>query len=221
MTPAANNVSAVLNEQDLISRLVKGDLIVTPILDPQIQIGPTSIDIRLGFEFEVFNTSKHPHLDPLDEKLLEQQLDDYTSKIHVPPLGRFILHPDEFVLASTFEYFVLPSDLAGRLEGRSTWGRLGLQIHSTAGFVDPGFEGVLTFELRNAGKTPLTLLPGTRIAQICFYQTCTTAIPYIKKKNAKYYHMLGTSRSLFYRDPEFARIRKALREEMPDEGSLP
>lgn len=212
MTPRAEDLlsSAVLNEQDLIARILSNNLIITPLLEPRDQIGPTSIDIRLGFEFEVFNISKHPHLDPLDEAQLERQLLDYTSKIHLPPLGRFVLHPGEFVLASTLEYFGLPNDLAGRLEGRSTWGRLGLQVHSTAGFVDPGFEGVLTFELRNAGKAPLTLLPGVRVAQICFYQTRPTAIPYIKKENAKYHGLLGTSRSKFYMDPEFPRFRQAL-----------
>jgi dCTP deaminase len=120
----------------------------------------------------------------------------------------FILHPGEFVLAATLEYFKLPTDLAGRLEGRSTWGRLGLQIHSTAGFVDPGFEGILTFELQNMGKAPLCLFPGVRIAQLCLFSTNRTAIPYTKKRGAKYFHMIGTTGSLFYVDPEFDAIRE-------------
>jgi dCTP deaminase len=203
--------SSVLNEQQIIERLVRGDLIVSPIIDPHVQIGPTSLDIRLGFEFEVFNTIKHTHLEPLDEFNLKRQLEDYSTKIHIPPLGHFVLHPGEFALASTLEYFVLPADLAGRLEGRSTWGRLGLQVHSTAGFVDPGFEGILTFELTNSGKAPLLLFPGVRIAQICFFPTERTAIPYIRKRNAKYFRKLGTLSSLFYQDPEFDIIRNAVR----------
>ena len=172
-------------------------------------MGSASIDIRLGCEFEVFNTTQHAHLDPLiDKNVLKEQVLDYTKKVHVCPMEPFILHPGAFVLASTLEYFNLSNNLVGRLEGRSTWGRLGLQVHSTAGFVDPGFEGVLTFELQNMGKGPISLFPGIRIAQICFYEISTTAIPYTKKPGAKYFHKLGTSGSLFFQDPEFDIIRK-------------
>lgn len=198
----------VLNEQEIMSRLIDGDLVITPLLDPESQIGPTSIDIRLGFEFEVFNSIKHTHLDPiLPEAKIRDEVEDYTSKVHVAPMESFILHPGEFALAATLEYFKFPADLAGRLEGRSTWGRLGLQVHSTAGFVDPGFEGILTFELQNMGKGPLCLFPGVRIAQICLFRTSRTALPYTKKKGAKYFHKIGTAGSLFYVDPEFIAIR--------------
>ncbi len=203
-----DNISAVLNEQDLVRRLLSGELVITPILDARRQIGPTSIDIRLGFDFDVFNITKRTHLDPLaDKDNLRAVVREYTSKVHVPPMGQFILHPGEFVLASTLEYFVLPSTLAARLEGRSTWGRLGLQVHSTAGFVDPGFEGILTFELQNMGKGPLTLFPGVRIAQICFFTTAATAIPYTRKEGAKYHRRLSSAGSMFHEDPEFDAIR--------------
>lgn len=204
---------AVLNEVEIMERLIQGDLIVSPIIDPERQIGPTSIDIRLGFEFDVFNITKHTHLDPLTEKEeITRDLEHYATKVHVGPLGRFVLHPGEFVLAGTLEYFRIPEDLAGRLEGRSSWGRLGLQVHSTAGFVDPGFEGILTFELQNMGKGPLCLFPGVRIAQMCFFNTNRTAIPYTKKKGAKYYRKMSSAGSLFYKDIEFELIRNATRD---------
>jgi len=121
------------------------------------------------------------------------------------------------VLASTLEYFRLPATLAGRLEGRSTWGRLGLQVHSTAGFVDPGFSGILTFELQNMGKGPLILYPGVRIAQICFFRCNATAIPYTQKPGAKYHSKLGSAGSMFNEDSEFRAIRsyhRARRDEL-------
>jgi len=201
--------SAVLNERDIIERLTDGSLVITPVLDPGRQIGPTSIDLRLGFEFDVFNITKNTHLDPTkDPEELRREIESYTTKIHCAPMERFILHPGEFALAATLEFVRLPHDLAGRLEGRSTWGRLGLQVHSTAGFVDPGFEGVLTFELQNFGKGPLPLYPGVRIAQMCFFQTSRTVLPYVKKPGAKYHGRFSSAGSLFYDDPEFQMLRE-------------
>ncbi|MBI4557003.1 MAG: dCTP deaminase [Candidatus Hydrogenedentes bacterium] len=200
--------NAVLNEREIIRRLVEGDLVITPLLDPVRQIGATSVDIRLGFEFEGFNITKHTHLDPTQkEEDLKSIVEDYTTKVHLEPMQPLILHPGEFILAATLEYLRVPTDLAGRLEGRSSWGRLGLQVHSTAGFVDPGFEGMLTFELQNMGKGPLCLYPGVRIAQLCLFRTSRTAIPYTKKKEAKYFHKIGTTGSLFYEEKEFRAIR--------------
>lgn len=208
--------SFVLNEQEIMKRLIQGDLVITPIIDPKRQLGPTSLDIRLGFDFKIFNIIKHTHLDPLSsENESKQILREYVTNVHISPMERFILHPGEFALASTLEYFRIPSDLAARLEGRSTWGRLGLQVHSTAGFVDPGFEGILTFELQNMGKGPLCLYPGSRIAQVCFFQTSETAVPYTKKEGAKYFHMMGAHGSLFYQDPEFKAIRSYKRKSAP------
>lgn len=202
-------LGAVLNERQIIGRLLRGDLVVSPLLDPQSQIGPTSVDIRLGFDFDTFNITKQTHLDPIKNKAeLKRDVERYTTKNHVHPMARFILHPGEFVLASTFEYFILPRDLAGRLEGRSTWGRLGLQVHSTAGFVDPGFEGILTFELQNMGKGPLILFPGVRIAQICFFACSPSTLGYVDKPGAKYHKRLSSAGSLFHKDWEFDAIRR-------------
>lgn len=201
--------SAVLNEQEILGELVSKELVVTPLIDLREQLGPTSLDIRLGFQIGVFNITKFSHIDPLlDVPRITEQLDEYVSKIHIAPMEPFVLHPGEFVLASTLEYFSLPRHLAGRLEGRSTWGRLGLQVHATAGFVDPGFQGILTFELQNVGKGALKLFPGLRIAQICFYRTLPTLVPYTSKPGAKYFGALEAVGSLFYRDSEFDVIRR-------------
>jgi dCTP deaminase len=127
--------------------------------------------------------------------------------VRIGPTEPIVLHPGEFALASTLEYICLPTTLAARLEGRSTWGRLGLQVHSTAGFVDPGFEGILTFELNNLGKLPLMLFAGIRIAQICFYTCAPTTIPYKRIPGAKYAEKTGSVSSMFFEDYEFAVIR--------------
>jgi dCTP deaminase len=106
----------------------------------------------------------------------------------------------------------IPLDLAARLEGRSTWGRLGLQIHATAGFVDPGFRGALTFELSNVSNIPLPLYPGVRISQICFFLSTTTHLPYGKKRFTKYSGKTTTASSAFFKDPEYSRIREAIKQ---------
>lgn len=174
------------------------------------KISPTSVDIRLGFIFDVFNTIEYTHL---DFRILEKQVKKYTRKVHIQPMKAFVLHPGEFVLGSTLEYFIFPADLAGRIEGRSSWGRIGLEVHATAGFVDPGYEGSLTFELSNSGKVPIELYPGLRIAQICFFQTMKTCIPYTKKPEAKYQRLLDSKSSRVYLDEEFKAISRFKRRE--------
>ena len=113
----------------------------------------------------------------------------------------YVLHPGAFLLASTLEFIRLPRDIAGRLEGRSSLGRLGLQVHATAGFVDPGFEGVLTFELINSGKLPVRVFPGMRLGQICFFHLRDVEAPYRKKLN-KYAGGLGVLFTQIEDDPE-------------------
>ncbi len=201
-------MGAVLNESEIMRALASEELTITPMIDPGDQIGPTSVDLRLGFEFGVFNVAQRTHIDPLlDPVEIEQQVATYLQIVHVVPMEPFVLHPGEFVLAATLEYLKLPTNLAARLEGRSSWGRVGLQVHSTAGFVDPGFEGSLTFELQNVGKGALCLFPGLRIAQLCFFRTSGTAIPYPEKHGSKYARSLGAVGSQFFKDPEFKAIR--------------
>lgn len=204
----------ILNEFQILQRLVDPDpdrrIIITPLINPEEQFGPTSVDLRLGTDFQVLKRSNLTHWDPMkpSDRLISD-LEQSMAHVKVEPTEPFILHPGEFALASTLEYVQIPLDIAARLEGRSTWGRLGLQIHATAGFVDPGFKGALTFELSNVSTVPIPLYPGVRISQICFFVSQETRLPYDQKKLSKYSGKMTTASSAFFRDPEYARIRQA------------
>jgi len=211
----------VLNDLEIIKRLLDNDLIITPMINPRSQIGSSSIDLRLGTQFKVIRITKHAYFDPSKEiEVIKREVLNYTENIHIAPMEQFILHPKEFVLASTLEYIKMPNDLVGRLEGRSTWGRVGLQVHSTAGFVDPGFEGTLAFELYNAGKTPLPLFAGIRLAQISFHECSESAVPYNIKSAAKYSRSAEIVDALFYRDPEYKIIQTYLSTKRKNVGVL-
>src|SRR3954469_6654514 len=132
---------------------------------------PSSIDVRLDRYFRVFQNSRYTHIDPA------QQQDELTSPVEPDGDEPFVLHPGEFVLGSTFEAISLPDDLAGRLEGKSSLGRLGLLTHSTAGFIDPGFSGHITLELSNVANLPITLWPGMKIGQLCVFRLSSPAEP--------------------------------------------
>lgn len=204
----------ILNEAQILERLVDPDperrIIITPLLKPEEQFGPTSVDLRLGTDFQVMGRTNITHMDLMKEpEALSRDVQKHMQHVKVKPTEPFILHPGEFALASTLEYVKVPLDLAARLEGRSTWGRLGLQIHATAGFVDPGFRGALTFELSNVSNIPLPLYPGVRISQICFFLSSTTHLPYSKKRFTKYSGKTTTASSAFFKDPEYSRIREA------------
>lgn len=202
----------LLNERQIFDRLTtdnpKRCLVITPIIDAKEQFQPSSFDLRLGVEFRTLKISKFEFLDILKEPE-EAMLDikKYIEDYRIPHHGKFILHPGAFVLGCTLEYIKMPVDLAGRLEGKSTWGRVGLEVHSTAGFVDPGFEGCLTFELQNSGKVPIPLYPGVRVAQICFYETEETHIPYTKKSSASYGGRAGLIDSKYYNLKELKVLR--------------
>lgn len=209
----------IMNEMEILERLVHPDpdkrIVITPIIDPVQQFGPSSLDLRLGPDFRRIRTSRVTHLDPLKELAeIEGDVGDYTERIVIRPGEEFVLHPGEFVLASTLEYIRLPADVAARLEGRSTWGRLGLEVHATAGFVDPGFAGALTFELKNAGKVPLPLYAGLRLAQLCFFRLAEPSrLLYTEKRYTKYAGFVETAGSMYYRDPEYEALRRARRRE--------
>lgn len=205
----------ILNEEQILERLFHPDpdkrIIITPLINPEEQFGPTSVDLRLGTDFQIIKTPNVTHLDVIkDPAELNKEMAKYRTNIKVAPNEPFVLHPGEFALASTLEYIKVPLDLAARLEGRSTWGRLGLLIHATAGFVDPGFAGALTFELANVGQVPMPLYPGVRISQICFFLSQQTKLPYADKKYSKYSGKTTTAGSAYFKDPEYARIKQSL-----------
>ena len=161
----------LLSDQDLRKEVESGRLLLDPFDVEMVQ--PSSIDVRLDRFFRVFNNTKYTHIDP------RQQQDELTSLVEVEADEPFVLHPGEFVLGSTFEKVTLPDDLAGRLEGKSSLGRLGLLTHSTAGFIDPGFSGHITLELSNVANLPITLWPGMKIGQLCLFQLSSAAeFPY-------------------------------------------
>lgn len=157
----------LLSDRDLRKELDEGRLELDPLDAAMIQ--PSSIDVRLDRFFRVFDNSKYTHIDP------SQQQDELTSPVEVRDDDPFVLHPGEFVLGSTYESVRLPEDLAGRLEGKSSLGRLGLLTHSTAGFIDPGFTGHITLELSNVANLPITLWPGMKIGQLCLFRLSSPA----------------------------------------------
>jgi dCTP deaminase len=149
----------LLSDRDLKAALASGRMALTPYDEAMVQ--PSSIDVRLDRYFRVFANHRYTHIDPA------QQQDDLTELVEVPDDEAFLLHPGEFVLGSTLEVITLGDDLASRLEGKSSLGRLGLLTHSTAGFIDPGFSGHVTLELSNVANLPIKLYPGMKIGQIC------------------------------------------------------
>ncbi|MEO6199756.1 MAG: dCTP deaminase [Cryobacterium sp.] len=157
----------LLSDRDIKSELGAGRIRLDPYEPGMIQ--PSSIDVRLDRYFRLFDNHKYPYIDPAEDQ------PDLTRLIETEPDEPFILHPGEFVLGSTFELISLPDDVAARLEGKSSLGRLGLLTHSTAGFIDPGFSGHVTLELSNVATLPIKLWPGMKIGQLCFFQLSSPA----------------------------------------------
>ncbi|MDO5076754.1 dCTP deaminase [Corynebacterium sp.] len=161
----------LLSDRDIRAAIDAGHLGIDPFDAELIQ--PSSIDVRMDRFFRVFNNSRYTHIDP------KQRQDDLTSLVEVDEGDPFVLHPGEFVLGATLETFRLPAHFAGRLEGKSSLGRLGLLTHSTAGFIDPGFEGHITLELSNVANLPITLWPGMKVGQLAIFSMSSPAeIPY-------------------------------------------
>jgi dCTP deaminase len=206
----------VLSDWEIVFLIAKGEIVITPLVDAAAQVGASSIDLRLGTEFRVIKRLLKSHFDlQVAKEKVKQEVREYTEVVHLQVDSPFVLHPGEFALATTLEYLRIPDYLAARIEGRSTWGRVGLQIHSTAGFVDPGFEGTLTFELHNMGKLPLPLYPGVRISQLSFHRCSPAVTPYSKKAGAKYARSTGVKDTMFYEDYEYELIRSRNHEPAP------
>ena len=157
----------VLSDRTIKEELDKGRIVISP-LDPE-NIQPASVDLHLDSSILVFANSRRPYID------VKEGLEDLTQMVQIQDDSPFILHPGEFVLGSTLENIELPDDLVARLEGKSSLGRIGLVIHSTAGFVDPGWKGHLTLELSNLARLPITLYRGMKIGQISYLRLTTPA----------------------------------------------
>ena len=157
----------LLSDRDLRAEIEAGRVALEPY-DPAM-VQPSSVDVRLDRLFRTFENHRYPHIDPSVEQ------PDLTRLVETAPDEAFVLHPGEFVLASTYEVITLPDDIAGRLEGKSSLGRLGLLTHSTAGFIDPGFSGHVTLELSNVATLPIMLWPGMKIGQLCLFRLSSPA----------------------------------------------
>ena len=157
----------LLSDRDLKAAIEDGRLVIDPY-DPAM-VQPSSIDVRLDRYFRVFENHRYPHIDPAEQQ------DELTRMVETPAGEPFILHPGEFVLGSTYETITLADDIASRLEGKSSLGRLGLLTHSTAGFIDPGFSGHVTLELSNVATLPIKLWPGMKIGQVCVIKLSSPA----------------------------------------------
>jgi len=157
----------LLSDRDIAAEIDAGRVKVEPFEPKMIQ--PSSVDVRLDRFFRVFENHKYSVIDPSIEQ------SELTREVAVAGGEHFILHPGEFVLASTYEVITLPDDIAGRLEGKSSLGRLGLLTHSTAGFIDPGFSGHITLELSNVANLPVKLFPGMKIGQLCLIRLSSPA----------------------------------------------
>jgi dCTP deaminase len=157
----------LLSDRDLRAEIDAGRVQLEPFESQMVQ--PSSVDVRLDRYFRVFENHRYPHIDPSVEQ------PDLTRLVEPTDDEPFILHPGEFALASTYEVITLPDDVAGRLEGKSSLGRLGLLTHSTAGFIDPGFSGHVTLELSNVATLPIKLWPGMKIGQLCLFRLSSPA----------------------------------------------
>ena len=152
----------VLSDRTIRRLLGEGRIGIHPYEEELLQ--PSSVDVRVDRFFRVFHNARYPYID------VKREMEDLTELVTVAPDEPFILHPGEFVLGSTLERVVLPDDLVARLEGKSSLGRLGLLIHSTAGFIDPGWDGHVTLELSNVATLPITIYYGMKIGQLSFVQ---------------------------------------------------
>ena len=157
----------LLSDRDIRQEVANQRIVLDPWDESMVQ--PSSVDVRLDRFFRLFDNHKYQHIDPATDQ------PELTRLVEVEATEAFVLHPGEFVLGATFEMITLPDDVAARLEGKSSLGRLGLLTHSTAGFIDPGFSGHVTLELSNVATLPITLWPGMKIGQLCFFRLSSPA----------------------------------------------
>jgi dCTP deaminase len=192
---------AVLSDKDILAALASGKLkIASPRGDVTKEVHASSVDLRLGKVFKIYDHSKIAILDPKNKDAMPKIMRTIEVSEEVP----FIIQPGEFILGVTEETITVPDDLVIRVEGRSSLGRLGIIIHSTAGFVDPGFSGTITLEISNINRLPIALYPGMRICQIAIEEMSSPVLePYDKKKSSKYQHQSLPEESRIDQDPEF------------------
>jgi len=209
LTP--NNSLMLLSDKKIKEYIKSGKILVDPF-DENL-VGPASLDLRLGFKFRVFKNIDVEAIDPKEYKddiIFRTETDRYIihhgkySDLYIlrDQKTPFIVHPGEFVLASIYEYLKLPDNIAAQIQGRSSYARLGLIIHTSAGWVDPGYSGHLTLEVVNVNTIPIKLYPITCIAQISFFELDSVETPYHARKDSKYVDEGGATESRIYKDFE-------------------
>jgi len=186
----------VLSDVDISRALKKKRIAIKPFPDLSKQLGSCSVDLRLGNTFRVFEYSRYPYIDPSKK----DYSNEITKLIEVDEGGYFVIQPGDFVLAVTLESVKIPPDLMGRLEGRSSLGRLGLVVHSTASIFDPGWDGKPVLELGNLGRMAIKLTCGMRICAMTFEELSSPATPYVDKAFAKYRFQKGPVESRIHED---------------------
>ena len=189
----------ILSDRDIRAEVAAGRIVIDPFSPEAVQ--PSSVDLHIDRRFRVFRNTRYPYID------VRVDQPDLTELVEIGD-EPFILHPGEFVLGSTLERVSLPDDLVARLEGKSSLGRLGLLIHSTAGYVDPGWDGNLTLELSNVANLPITLYHGMKIGQISFQRMSSPVeIGYGDARiGSKYRGQRDPTASLYHRDFERGRV---------------
>lgn len=214
--------SRILADSEIVSLLLNNEIIISPLVRPE-QIGPT-VDLRLGTEFQVRRMDSLTNVDPIYfRKLFENRPDEilqyYDTVKRVEPGEPFVLHPSHLTLGSTMEYISLPSHIGGHLEGRSSWAREGLHIHSTAAFIHPGHRGIIVLELHNAGTHPISLYPGMRVAQLQLYELeVPNQRPY-GTTDAKYIDTVSTGHGRPWEEWEFEVLAREVFKKKTEESN--
>jgi len=187
----------ILSDRDIKKYLKEGKIKIEPIDNPDVQIQPAWVDLRLGNEFRIFKTTSMSFIDP------KVPIDGYTELVKLEGDKPFILHPGEFVLGCVKEYIKMPDDLMGVVDGRSSLGRIGVIIHTTSAGINPGWEGIFTLEITNVGKMPVALYPGMRVCKLVLHKLSSKSEkPYHLKKGAKYQKQSKIAETKIFKDFE-------------------
>lgn len=187
----------ILPDHEIRKMLKEGKIVIEPLDNPDLQIQPAGVDLRLGNEFRIFKITSTPYIDT------KQENKDYTERILLDDDKPFIIHPGEFVLASIKEYIKMPPDLMGSVDGKSSLGRLGIAIHTTSASINPGWEGKFVLEITNVGRMPVALYPNMRIAKLVFHRLSSKCErPYNIRDDSKYNKQDSISESKIHEESE-------------------
>lgn len=187
----------ILPDHEIKKHIQDGRIVIEPLENPDVQIQPAWIDLRLGNEFRIFRIISTPYIDT------RQKTENYTEKVTIRDDEPFIIHPNEFVLGTIKEYIKMPNDLMGVVDGRSSLGRVGVVVHATSASINPGWEGRFVLEITNIGKMPVALYPGQRVAKLAFHKLSSPAErPYGVREGVKYHKQQGVDETKVYAEQD-------------------